>query len=127
MATKAIEGGVDMKRKGKKKLGKLKTSFKWPKWIEQQWFGSFKKHIESGQNLARKVITTKWSQQSLVGNLIKENEPKSMWATKSDVVTKTIKIQTLEPFTRKDMISKKVIWWALEVKAYFETQMIFTN
>jgi hypothetical protein len=50
-----------------------------------------------------------------------------MWATKSDVVTKTIKIQTLEPFTRKDMISKKVIWWALEVKAYFETQMIFTN
>ncbi len=67
MATKAIEGGVDVK--GKKKVGKLKTSFKWPKWIEQRWFGSFKKQIKSGQSLARKVITTKWSQQRLVENL----------------------------------------------------------
>ncbi len=35
----------------------------------KQWFGSFKKHIESGQSLARKVITTKWRHQRLVGNL----------------------------------------------------------
>jgi hypothetical protein len=59
--------------------------------------------------------------------LIKENEPKSMGATKSDVVTKTIKIQTPYPFTRKDIRSKKIMRWALEVEAYFETQMIFTD
>jgi hypothetical protein len=79
--------------------------------------------------LQEKLLQQNEANKALLETLIKENEPKSMWATKSDVVTKTIKIQTLEPFTRKDMISKtkKVIWWALEVKAYFETQMIFTN
>ncbi len=86
-----------------------------------------KNTLKAVKTLQEKLLQQNEANKALLETLIKENEPKSMWATKSDVVTKTIKIQTLEPFTRKDMISKKVIWWALEVKAYFETQMIFTN
>jgi hypothetical protein len=77
--------------------------------------------------LQEKLLQQNEGNKALLETLIKENEPKSMWATKSVVVTKTIKIQTAEPFTRKYMRSKKVMWWALEVEAYFETQMIVTN
>ncbi len=44
--------------------------------------------------LQEKLLQQNEANKGLLKTLIKENEPKSMGATKSDVVNKTIKIQT---------------------------------
>ncbi len=45
----------------------------------------------------------------------------------SKEVVKAMKTQTLNPFTGKDTKEKRVRLWALQVEAYFESQVINTD
>lgn len=58
---------------------------------------------------------------------IKVHKPKSTRTAKNNTYAKIIKTQTPIFFTRKDARAKRVYQWALQQKAYFETQAIVAD
>ncbi len=62
--------------------------------------------------------------QILFEALTKVKKPQFTKGSKMDACTKVLKIQAPKPFTRKNTRAKSVHQWALQVEAYFETQVI---